>query len=159
MLTLFTALMLVGQPPVLQGMLIAAQPATVFATVGHSEWCPAGNVGLDLSTGEHAFTATAPRQSCNDRDLKRPVLKLRLEGARLASVQQAYRRAQIEGLDACRDGKRPQKIVVSNGGTPILVLTSGAESKAAPDSYSCWSEAALQLHRALDDTVRSSHQR
>lgn len=157
MLTLLTAAMLFGQPASPQNIVIPGLAGTIFSTIGHSEWCPAGNVGLDLSTGDYAFTARAARRACNNRDLQRPVVRGRLDAARLAAVQQAYRRALTEGLDVCRDGGRPQRIVVSNGGKPILVLTSGVGTTAAPDDLSCWSEAGLALQRTLADTFPSSN--
>ncbi len=136
-----------------------ASPATIFSTIGHSEWCPAGNVRLELGTGAYVLTPRASRRVCGKPDLVRPTAKGRLDVERRARVQQAYRRAQAEGLNDCRDGRRPTRIIVMNSGTPILLLTSGARTTAAPDEHSCWSEAALDLQRTLDEIFRSRHQR
>lgn len=133
-------------------------PATILATVDHSEWCPAGNVQLDLATGAYAFTATAGRPACLDPRLVRPVRRGRLAATDLAKIRLAYARAQSEGLDRCQEGK-PEDIVISNGGTPVLVLTSGARTIAAPDAYSCWSEAAFALHDALEAPFEAGRRR
>jgi len=145
------ALALLGATP-------APPPATIFATIGHSEWCPAGNVQLDLATGDYALTPRAARAVCQDVDLVRPVRRGRLDAAPLAAIRAAYVRAQAEGLDACRRGDH-QEHVISNGGTPILVLTSGARTIAAPRELNCWSRAASALHKALDVPFASAHQR
>ena len=159
MITILTAaLMLAGQAAATKDSPDPHLRATIFSTLGHSEWCPAGNVGLDLGTGGYALTPRASRRVCNDPDLARPVENGHLDATALAAVRAAYRRAQAQGLDACRTKGRRQ-LIVSNGGRPILVLTSGVETIAAPDDRSCWSEAAHALHRVLDDAFRSSHQR
>src|SRR4051812_12717904 len=54
--------------------------AWVFATIGHSEWCPPGNVRLDLVTGLYAVTGRAARPVCGRRGLERPVVTARLGG-------------------------------------------------------------------------------
>jgi hypothetical protein len=59
----------------------------------------------------------------------------------------------------CRNGGRPKDIVVDNGATPVLILTSGAGTTSAPDDLSCWSDAASALHGVLEDAFRSGHQR
>src|SRR5262249_2374476 len=86
-----------------------SQTAWVFATVGHSEWCPAGNVWLDLKSGKYAFTPRAARSVCNDATLERPVMQRRFVGGQLAAIRSAYARALSEGLEnpACRDGGQP----------------------------------------------------
>lgn len=131
--------------------------ASIFATVGHSEWCPAGNVSLNLGTGRYVLTRRAARRVCRDFDLERPVEKGRLAGKSLTAVRAAYLRVMSEGLEnpVCREGGRPEDITVSNGGTPILVATTGWGSLPAPDDLSCWSEAANGLHDALDEAFRS----
>ncbi len=154
MLRLLAALTLTGQPAAPPDNFGPGRTATVFSTVGQSEWCPAGNVWLDLSTGEYIFTARASRLICSKPDLERPSRKGRLDPARLAALRSAYRRAQAEGLDDCRDGRRG-RIVFSNGGPQILVLTSGARSTAAPDELGCWTEAAEVLHRTLSSSFPS----
>jgi hypothetical protein len=154
MLLLVTALLLMPR---------SAEPetsrATIFSTIEHSEWCPAGNVRLELGTGEYVLTPRASRRVCANPDLVRPTATGRLGEERLAAVRQAYRRVQAEGLNDCRDGRRPQRIIVMNSGTPILVLTSGARTTAAPDEHSCWTGAALALQSSIDDIFRSRHQR
>lgn len=154
MLPLFAALVLIGQPSAPSDNFKPRRTATVFSTVGQSEWCPAGNVWLDLSTGEYTFTARAPRRTCHDPLLERPTRKGRLHPARLTALRSNHQRAQAEGLDACQDG-REGRIIVSNGGKQILVLTSGVGATAAPDKLGCWTEAALSFHRALGDTFPS----
>jgi hypothetical protein len=131
--------------------------ARIFSTVGHSEWCPAGNVTLDLKTGRYALTATAPRRICQDVRTERPVEEGTLSGNRLAAVRAAYRRVWAEGVEdpACRESGPARGIVVSNGGTRVLVATSGWASLSAPDDLSCWSEAANDLHDALDEAFGS----
>jgi hypothetical protein len=91
--------------------------------------------------------------------LDRPISTGTLSTARLAAIRAAYLRVLAEGLVnlACRDGGRLEEIIVSNGGTPVLVLNTGAETAAAPDDLTCWSEAASALHDALDDAF-SPHQ-
>jgi hypothetical protein len=152
-------------PALLAALLAMAQPvpppipagpggtAWVFSTVGHSEWCPAGNVILDLRTGRYTLTRTASRRVCSERGLERPVLKGRLAGPGLEAARAAYRRAWSEGLESreCRAGGHPRDVIlVSNGGTPLLVATSGWGSLSAPDDLTCWSAAANGLHEVLD---------
>jgi hypothetical protein len=158
MLAFLAALLVAGQPAAPSSAAALGRTAWIFSTVGHSEWCPAGNVKLDLGTGRYAFTATAPRRTCNDAGLERPIRTGTLEPERLAAVRAAYLRARSDGLTnpACRDGGRPKDIVIDNGGTPVLVLTSGAETGSAPDDLSCWSEAAGALHDVLDDLFSSA---
>ncbi|MEA3061675.1 MAG: hypothetical protein QOJ94_1456 [Sphingomonadales bacterium] len=160
--------------PVLAALLAAAQPpqraqlesalgrtAWVFATIGHSEWCPAGNVRLDLVSGRYELTGRASRRVCGQRRLERPVVAAQLGGARLDVLRAAYRRVLAEGLESpeCREGKHPDMIVISNGGTPILVVATGALTMAARDDLTCWSGAANALHGALDEAFSAAHQR
>jgi hypothetical protein len=130
------------------------QTAWVFSTIGQSEWCPAGNVMLDLRTGRYALTSRADRQVCNDPALERPVKRGVLTGKQLASARAAYLRAFSEGLDksTCRDGHplRPDELVISNGGVRILVVASGSRTLPAPEELTCWSEAASALKDLLD---------
>jgi hypothetical protein len=151
---LLAALLAATQAPPSPTAAVLGGTAQVFSTVGHSEWCPAGNVTLDLRTGRYALTPTAPRRVCENVGLERPVRKGRLAGRRLTAVRAAYLRVLSEGLESpvCQAGRRPQDyIVVSNGGTPILVVTSGRGSLSAPDELTCWSEAASGLHDILDE--------
>jgi hypothetical protein len=109
-------------------------------------------VRLDLRTGQYLFTARAPRRVCTDAGLERPARIGTLRAGRLEAVRTAYLRALSEGLEkpACRNGGRPEEIVVSNGGRPILVLATGSGTGSAPDNPACWSAAASALHDALD---------
>ena len=126
----------------------------IVATLAHSEWCPAGNVRLDLRSGRYALTARAAGRVCGDSGLQRPVVTGRLGSGRLEAVRGAFARAVAEGLEGpeCREGKRPDHIVISNGGTPILVIATGAFQEAAPDDLTCWSDAATELQDVLDET-------
>jgi len=160
--------------PLLAASLLAAQPAPpataaapgrtawVFATIGHSEWCPAGNVRVDLRTGRYAFTPRASRRTCNREGLERPVITGRLRADRLAAVRAAAARVWTESMvhPDCRDGRYPRdRIVISNGGRRILVLANGATVLSAPDDLTCWSEAADALKASLDEPFRSAHGR
>ena len=155
MLPLLTALMILSQPASPAEISTLRGKTTVFSTVGQSEWCQPGNVWLDLRTGKYAFTARAPRRVCNDNQMERPVRRGRLERTSLSTIRGAFQRVRAEGLDACRDGSEPQQIMFSNGGIRILALTSGTVTTTAPGDLSCWSEAAHQLHRALDGAFPS----
>ncbi len=158
MMGLPAALLLLAPSPAPAPADYTAGIPAIFATIGHSEWCPAGNVQVDLRTGDYTLTPRAARAVCRDPKLVRPIEHGQVDAARLSAIREAYGRAQEEGLDACRAGKRGD-IIVSNGGTPIMVLTSGAGTWAVPQDYGCWSSAAIALHRALDETFKASHQR
>lgn len=150
----------------LAALLAAAPPAEpvdpaglggsewIVATLAHSEWCPAGNVRLDLRSGRYALTARASRRVCSQGGLLRPVVTGRLRSGRLEAVRVAYSRLVAEGFESpdCQDGKHPDDIVVSNGGTPILVVATGAAQASAPDDLTCWSDAATDLQGLLDET-------
>lgn len=129
-----------------------AHPGWVLSTVGQSEWCPAGNVMLDLKTGRYALTRRAPRRLCNQIGLQRPVIHGTLVRAQLTTIRSAYLRVLSDGLEnpACRDGGRPGNIVVDNGGLRVLVVTSGMATMSAPDDLACWSEAGTALQNAVD---------
>lgn len=141
----------------------AAQPSavdqtrttTILGTVGQSEWCPAGNVRVDLETGKYAFTARASRAVCQDLGLERPVVEGRLAPARLRALEQAFQRAIADGLNDCRGGRRPDDVIVSNGGVFVLVVANGRIMDTAPTELSCWTEAAWALHNLLDATFPS----
>lgn len=160
MLSLLAALFAASQPAPSPAAPTLGRTAWILSTVDQSEWCPAGNVRLELATGRYAHTAGARRPACVDRRLERPALTGRLNAARLATVRAAALRVLTEGSTkpACRDGGRPQEIVISNGGLHILVLTTGAYSQSAPDDLSCWSDAAWALHSLLDETFRTPRQ-
>jgi hypothetical protein len=134
------------------------QTAQIFSTVGHSEFCPAGNVRLDLRTGQYAFTARAPRRVCNNMRLERPSTTGTLDAQRLAALRAAFQRVLNEGISsvACREGRRPRDIImITNGGIPILVLTTGSETMSASTDLICWSDAANSLHAALEEAFPS----
>lgn len=154
----FTAMMAVsacataGPQPVSNDV----RTAVIFGTVGQSEWCPAGNVRVDLETGRYALTHRAPRTVCRDANLERPISEGRLDGAQLRALEQAFQRAVRHGLNDCRAGTRPEDIIVSNGGVPVLVVTDGRGTTSAPTELNCWSDAGRELHRLLDTTFPSS---
>ena len=152
MLSLLAAIFAASQPAPSGHIAVLGRTAWIVATVGHSEWCPPGNVRLDLRTGRYLFTARAPRRVCTDARLERPTRTGTLSAARLEAVRTAYFRALSEGLEkpVCRDGGRLEEIVISNGGTQVLVLATGSETGSAPDDLTCWSAAASALHDALD---------
>lgn len=161
MLSLLAAALAAGQPGPSADPDFPHRTAWIVATVGHSEWCPAGNVRLDLVSGRYALTPRASRRVCDEAGLERPVTEGRLDADRLAAVRAAYRRVLAEGLEspACADGGRPERLVISNGGPQILLLATGAETGLAPDDLSCWSDAAFALHDALDEAFESAHDR
>lgn len=109
---------------------------------------------LDLRTGRYELTARASRNVCNDPQLERPVTHGTLGPDKLASVRLAYQRVLAEGLESqtCRDHKRPDYIVIDNGGVRVLVVTNGYASIPAPDDLTCWSDAATGLKDLLDHT-------
>jgi hypothetical protein len=151
MFPVFIALMALVQTP--------AQPvaldrtAWVFSTIGQSEFCNPGYVKLDLRTGRYTLTVRAARRLCDQPDLDRPVKSGRLPDESLARVRAAYQQVIAEGLETpvCREGGKPQDIVISNGGTLILVVATGSAVGSAPDDLGCWSKAATALHDALDE--------
>jgi hypothetical protein len=161
MLALVAALMAATQSVSTSTSVDLGRTAWIFSTVGQSEFCPAGNVTVDLRTGVYTLTPRAPRGICYDVGLERPSSKGRLSGHSLAALRAAYLRVLSEGFEksVCRDGGRPQDIIFDTGGTPILVLTNGRGTRSAPDDLSCWSAAASALHDILDEAFRSFHQR
>lgn len=130
-----------------------ASTERIFSTIDHSEWCPAGNVQLDLQSGVSTVTPGATRPACTDPRLERPAKTGKIDPVRRAEFRTAFHRAMDEGLvnPECRGRGRPTEIVVSNGGTPVLVLTTGAATISAPHDLACWSRAADDLHRLLED--------
>ena len=157
MTPLIAALLAASQPSPPANVAALGRTAWLFATVQHSEWCPAGNVRLDLQTGRYAFTARAPRRVCQQAGFERPVAAGRLAPGRLAAIRAAAARVLTEGFvhPECANGGRRREIVVDNGGIPVLVLTNGAGTAAAPDDLGCWSDAANALHASLDDAFPS----
>jgi hypothetical protein len=153
---LLAALLSAGQPASPADAAGLGRTAWVFATVEHSEWCPAGNVRLDLRTGRYALTHRAARLVCNKAGLERPVITGRLAGNRLAAARTAYRAAVEGGLTSpeCRNGGRPKMIVITNAGPQMLVVATGRFTVAPPEDLSCWSEAAYALQRTLEEAFR-----
>ena len=161
MIPLFAVLMAAMQPLPDSKPVALGPTAWIFATIAHSEWCPAGNVRLDMRNGEYMLTARAPRRICHDASLERPVTFGRLPRERLTALRADYREALAHGLvnPDCRAGKQSTKVVISNGGTPVLVLTNGQRTLSAPDELSCWSVAADTLQKALDREFPLARQR
>jgi hypothetical protein len=157
-LSALAALLAAGQTPPPADPAVLGGSEWIVATVAHSEWCPAGNLRLDLRSGRYALTHRASRRVCNRSGLERPTRTGRLRSERLEAVRSAYRRLVAEGFESsdCEDGKHPDNIVVSNGGTPILVVATGAAQGSAPDDLTCWSEAASDLHALLDETFAAA---
>lgn len=152
MFAFLAALMLVSQQAATQD----PPAATIYSTVGHSEWCPAGKVELELDTGKFEFTPRASRRVCQKSGPNRPVVQGVLESSRLEAVRKAYRRAETEGLGKCGVGGTAEPALESKAGKQILVLMTGTGTTAPPDDINCWSEAAQALQDILEDTFRSS---
>jgi hypothetical protein len=135
------------------GLAHPGHSASVFATVGHSEWCPPGSVRVDLGTGRYTVTAPRTWQVCTRPPFRSRIRRGRLGPDDLAAVWAAYRDAESAGLanPVCRNGARPENIVISNGGTPTLRLTDRGRTVSPPNDSSCWSEAAWRFHRLLED--------
>lgn len=127
----------------------------IMATVGHSEWCPAGDVRLELGSGRYLLTPRAPRATCNDPGLKRPTRRGALARPDLDRLRAAALRAQTEGMlnPDCRDGGKPQELVISNGGAPRLVLSTERGLFWASENLGCWSKAGRDLHKVLDEVL------
>ena len=157
MLSALAALLAVSQPvpPAYRPEL--GRTAWLVATVQQSEFCPAGNVRLDLRTGRYEFTAGVRRPTCLTPRLERRVRTGTLSAGQLAPIRAAFLRVLAEGLEnsACRNNEPVEEIIVNNGGTPIMVLTTGAFTAAAPQMLHCWTDAANALHDRLDNTFTS----
>jgi hypothetical protein len=153
MLSFLAALLAAIQPTPAATPDAFGQPAWIFATIHHSEWCPSGNVRLDLRTAQFALTAGAARRVCNNIRLERPVVTGTLEKEQLNRVLAGFQRVQAEGVEksVCRNGGRPDEVIVSNGGTPLIVLATGAETGWSPSDLTCWTDAAHSLHNVLED--------
>ncbi len=129
------------------------EPVSIFATIGHSEWCPRGNVRLELTTGRYRVTAPRTWRTCRRPPFRRRVSAGVLAPADLGSVILAFQRVRNEGLEqpACRNGGQPEVVYLSNGGDPTLRLTSLGRTLSPPGNRSCWSDAAWGLHRLLEE--------
>jgi hypothetical protein len=130
-----------------------SRSASVFATVGHSEWCPSGTVRLTLATGRYTVTAPRTWRTCRRPPFRSRVRTGVLPADALTEVRIAYHDAAGLGLDnpACRNGRPPDEVVVSNGGLPTLRLTSRGRTMSPPRDLTCWSEAARHLHGVLEN--------
>lgn len=150
--------MAVSQPAPASTVDLLGRSAWLFATVDHSEWCPAGNVWLDLRSGRYAYTAGVAQRICHQPGLERPVRTGRLPRGQLAAIRAAAARARTEGFihPSCRGGPPRDEIDISNGGTPVLVLTNGTGTRSAPDDLNCWSEATSALCGWLDQAFQSA---
>lgn len=131
----------------------SSRSESVFATVGHSEWCPPGTVRLDLGTGRYTVTAPRTWRTCRRPPYRSRVRTAVLVGDALVDVRIAYQDAVGLGLDnpACRNGRRPDAVVIGNDGILTLRLTRGGRTTSPPSDLTCWSEAARHLHRVLDN--------
>lgn len=153
MLFLIAAALATTTPP---APALVGKTAWLVASFRQSEWCPAGNVRLDLRTGAYALTNPARRPACADPKLERPARTGTLDPTKLGTVRAAFVQTLGDRLadSACRSGRR-DKLVISNGGPQILVVANGAEAWSAPDDLSCWSEPANKLHRLLSEIFQS----
>lgn len=153
MVLLLVALLAASQPAQLIQPEVLGHARWIFSTIGHSEWCPPGNLRLDLQTGSYALTVRAPRPTCNKVDLERSVRTGTFSGESLARLRAASQRVVIEGMrnTDCRNGREPPGIVINNGGVPLIVLATGSGVAWTPDDLGCWSKGATALQAALDD--------
>jgi hypothetical protein len=157
MFLLFAALAAGAQPFPAPEFARLGRKAWVFSTIGHSEWCPPGNVKVDLSTGRYALTVRAPRSVCNDVNLERPVKLGMLSAEALDRVRAAAVQVAKEGTSTpdCHKGDGLSGIYVDNGGPPLVVLTTGGDVAWAPDDRGCWSGAVNALHSSLEGTFNT----
>jgi hypothetical protein len=134
----------------------AAEPedntASVFATVGHSEWCPPGTVQLDLMTGRYTVTAPLTWRTCRRPPWARRTRTGVVPSLELIPLQVTYDMVTVEGLEhhQCRGRGRPEQIVVSNGRTPLMRLTDRGRTISAPNDRACWTGAASRLQCLLE---------
>jgi hypothetical protein len=126
--------------------------AWVFSTIGHSEFCAAGDVAIDLQTGKYTLTKRAPRRICDQADIERPVTNGRLTGQGLARIRAAFLSAIKDGLEQSPEPlpKGYYDLIIMNSGTPTLVVKTARATRSAPDDINRWSGAATQLHDTLD---------
>jgi hypothetical protein len=152
---IFAAALAAAQPTAERPQPTLGRTAWIFATIGHSEFCPPGNVRVDLRSGRYELTVRAPRRICDEPGLERPVQKGKLTGDGLARLRSAYLRVLAEGLadPNCHkpNGPGPYQIILTNAGTPIMVVATGRSIGSAPDDLNCWNRAATTLHDVLDD--------
>jgi hypothetical protein len=126
--------------------------ASLVASIGHSEWCRTGRVRLNLATGHYTITAPPTWRTCRRPPWPSRVRTAVLPSADLATIRDAWRRAESEGLErpVCRNGGRPETMYVSNGGARTLRLTLHRRTLAPPRDEDCWSDAASHLHDVME---------
>jgi len=158
---LLAALLLAGQEPVAAADKEFDRTGWIFSTVAHSEWCPAGNVRLDLRSGAYILTVRASRGTCSEPGLERPVRQGILDREALTALRAGFLRVEKEGFEThrCRHGKPHDLYIVNNGGTPTLVVSNGAGTGVAPNNLTCWNDAANDLHALLDETFSAARTR
>lgn len=155
MVPLLLALFAVGQPGPPSDAHALGHSGVIVSTIGHSEWCPPGDMRLDLETGRYLVIRRAPRKTCNESNPEREVASGILALGQLQRVRAAALLVQTDGAlnSDCRAGGKPlDHVVISNGGTPHLLLSTDRAFTWAPDDLSCWSEAVHDLYNALGDT-------
>ena len=133
-----------------------APPVSIEASVGHSEWCPTGTVRLNLATGRYVVRAPGTWLRCRRPSWQRPMRIGLLSAGDLRAVREAWRRAEADGLEspACRNGGRPEEVVISNGGRPTLRLIGRGRTWSPPADPNCWSREARALHDLLERLFR-----
>ena len=126
--------------------------ASLVASIGHSEWCPPGTVQLDLMSGRYIVTAPRTWRTCRRPAWDRRTRTGMLPSLDLVPLHVTYDMAMIGGLEhpLCRVGGRPEQIVISNGGRPVMRLTDRGRTTAAPDDRTCWTGAASRLQCLLE---------
>lgn len=150
-------MLMMSQASAVQPKAWEDRTAWVVATIQHSEWCPAGNVRLDLQTGEYFLTELAKREVCQNENLERPIVTGKLHQSDLSRVRLAFTSAEIDGLaiPECRNRRDPGFIIVTNGGVPMLALTTGAWTDNAPERLECWSKSANSFHDTLEEVFKA----
>lgn len=136
-----------------------ARQAVIVADVAMSEWTPPGQVTLDLRTGRYEIEP-APSRTASGPGARGPTLHGTLVGDRLDQVRRAWDSALSEGLEhpRCRSGDQPPRIVVSNAGTPRMVLADAGRTLIAPRQLGCWSQSAERLHTLMETLFDSQAQ-
>lgn len=135
---------------------------SVTSTVGWSEWCPPGVVTVDLDDGRFRWFQQQRRPACVSSETVRIVTGT-LSSDRLAAIRKAAQTARVRGLarPECVARKDSERIVISNGGSGyLLTLVDPKVGVSAPGTLSCWSNAAFELQRALEnafDVPRPPH--